>query len=81
MCKSDSSSANCPPVLSLSKIAPQPDLDTLDLDGIYIGLNESSILFIHHKISIFPPGKLSSFCQNFLLANLSARILSRSNDL
>ena len=27
MCKSDSSSANYPPVVSLSKITPQPDLD------------------------------------------------------
>ena len=27
MCKSNSSSANCPPALPLSKIAPQPDLE------------------------------------------------------
>ena len=27
MCKSDTSSAKCPPVVSLSKIAPQLDLD------------------------------------------------------
>ena len=28
MCKSDSSSGNCPPAVSLSKITPQASLDT-----------------------------------------------------
>ena len=50
MCKSDSSSAKRPPVVSLSKIAPQLDLDASVFNkklqsGICIGLNESSILF------------------------------------
>ena len=44
MCISDSSSAKCPPVVSLSKIAPQPDLDASIFNKklqfrIYIGLN------------------------------------------
>ena len=86
MCKSDSSSANCPPVVSLSKIAPQPDLDASVFNkklqfGICIGLNESSILFIHHKMSIFPACETFIFLSNFPLANFNARILSHSNEL
>ena len=82
MCKSDSSSANCPPVVSS---APQPDLDASVFNeklqfGICIGLNESSMLFIHHKMSIFLVCETFIFLLNFPLANLSARILSRSND-
>ena len=69
MCKSDSTSAKCPPVVSLSKIAPQPVLDASVFNkklqfGICIGLNESSILFIHHKM-FFQYLKFSSFCQIF----------------
>ena len=69
MCKSDSTSAKCPPVVSLSKIAPQPDLDASVFNkklqfGICIGLNESSILFIRHKM-FFQSLKFSSFCQIF----------------
>ena len=85
MYKSDSSSANYPPVIYLSKIAPQPDLDTSVFNkmlqfGICIGLNESSILFIHHKMSIFLACETSIFLSKIPLANLSVRILSRSND-
>ena len=86
MYKSDSSSANYPPVIYLAKIAPQPDLDTSVFNkmlqfGICIGLNESSILFIHYKMSIFLACETSIFLSKIPLANLSVRILSRSNDL
>ena len=81
--KSDSSSENCPPVASLSKIAFQPNLDPSVFNkklqfGICIGLNESSILFIHHKLSIFPAWEIFIFLSKFFLENLSARILSQS---
>ena len=63
MSKSDSSSANCLPEISFSKIAPQHNLDGSVFNKklqvrICIGLNDSSILFIHRK--------RSSFCQNFI---------------
>ena len=46
MCKSDSSSAMNPPVVSSSIVAPRPDLDTSAFNknllfGFCIGLNES----------------------------------------
>ena len=48
LCKNDSSSAKCPPVVSVSKIAPQPDLDASASNkklqfGTCFGLNESLI--------------------------------------
>ena len=71
MCKSYSSSAKCPPQVSLSKIASQPDLDASVFDkrlqfGICIELNESSIFFIHHKMCIFPACETFTFLSNFL---------------
>ena len=86
MCKSDSSSAKCPPVVSLSKIEPQPDLDASVFNkklqfGICIGLNECSILFIYHEMFIFTACESFIFLSNLSLVNLSVRILSRSNDL
>ena len=86
MCKSDSSSAKCPPVVSLSKISPQRDLDRSVFNkklpfGICTGVNQSSILFIHHKMSIFRACETFIFLSYFPLANLIARILSLFNDL
>ena len=86
ICKSNSSCAKCPPPVSLSKIAPHPDLDASVFNkklqfGIFVGLNESSTLFIYHKMSIFPAWETFIFLSNFPLTNLSARILSCSNDL
>ena len=68
------------------KNCTQPDLDVSVFNknlqfGIFIGLNESSLLFIHHKASIFIACGTSIFLSKFPLANLSERILSRSNDL
>ena len=86
MCKSELSSVNCPPVAPLSKIAPQPNLETSFFNkrlqfGICIGLNETSVLFIHYKMSIFPAWETFIFLLKFPLVNLNVRILSRSNDL
>ena len=66
MCKSDSSSTKCPPMVSLSKIAPKPNLDTSAFNKklqfeICIGLNVSLILFIHHKMPTFPACETSIF--------------------
>ena len=86
ICKSDSSSAKYLTVVPLSKIAPQPYLHAFVFNkklqfGICIGLNESSVLFIHYKISISPACKSSISLSEFPLENLSARIVSLSNDL
>ena len=58
MYKKDISSAKCPPVVSLPKIASHPDLYASVFNkklrfGIYIGTNESSRLSIM-KNDIFP---------------------------
>ena len=86
MWKRDSSSSKCPAMVSLSKIAPQPELDTSMFNKklqfeICIGLTESSILSIYHEMFIFPACETSILLSKFSFANLSVRILSRFNDL
>ena len=88
MWKSDSSSTKCPQLTSLSKIGPKPDLDRSFFNkklqfGIGIGLNISLILFIHHEMSTSPVCETSIFLVfvKTSLANMSERVLSRSNDL
>ena len=86
MCKSDSSSEKCPPVVSLSKNTLQPDLDASLFNkklqfGNCIELSESSILFIQYNMSISPACETSIFLSKFPLTNLSTKLLSRSGDL
>ena len=86
MSKIDSSSAKYLPVLSLSNIESQPDLHASIFNkeqqsGFFIGVNESSILFVHQKMTIFPTCTTSISLLKFPLANLSWIILCRSSDM
>ena len=68
------------------KIAPYLNIDACPCNknlqfGICTGLSEFSVLFIHHKMSIFPACEALIFLWKLPLANLSARILSHSNEL
>ena len=70
MCKIHSSSANCPPVVFLSKVAPKPDLDTSVFNkklqiGICIGLNEFQYYLSTMKCPFSHPVKISSLFQHF----------------